>query len=80
MRIVLKHETYQVRSGWAARSPEVGMAAHGRNEDMARSNLAYTVRLFLAPFQREGTLEQEVQRMGLQVISDASKAVTVELS
>lgn len=67
MKIVLKQELNRVKNGFAARSPELGLVAHGHSPEVAQRNLERTVLLLLKPFERQGVLEQEIRRSGLQM-------------
>jgi hypothetical protein len=81
MDVRLDHETYHIKNGWAAWVPQLGCTAHGYSEEAARLNLARCVKLFLQPFQREGTLESTINRMGLKVdlqSSDGKIVVTLQ--
>ena len=68
MHVVIHHEVSRIKNGWAVRASELGLTAHGRSEETARLNLERGVRLFLAPFERSGTLASEVKNLGLEVI------------
>jgi hypothetical protein len=68
--VVLNHDLNRVKNGFAARSRELGLSAHGQSPDLARRNMERLVLLYLQPFRREGTLEQEVRQAGLQVDND----------
>ena len=74
MSLELKRERYQVKEGWAARCAALRVVAHGASPALADRNLERVVRLFLAPFERKGTLREEVQALGLaadgQVVVD----------
>jgi hypothetical protein len=67
VRVIIKHDLNRVKNGIAARSPELGVTAHGLTEEIARRNLEHLVVLFLRPFEREGILEEEVDALGLAV-------------
>jgi hypothetical protein len=66
MLVVLNHDVNRVKNGVAARSRDLGLSAHGQSPELARRNLERLVLLYLRPFQREGTLDQEIARAGLQ--------------
>ena len=70
MELLIGHEVYPIKNGWAARSPQLKLTAHGFSKETARLNLERGVKLFLRPFQREGTLEAEIASMGLTVNRD----------
>jgi hypothetical protein len=44
------------------------IAAHGFSRDEADENLAWTARLFFAPFVRDGTLEGELRTLGVESV------------
>lgn len=67
MLIVLKHDVYRVKNGFASRSPELGLTAHGYSPELAKQNLERTALLFFRPFHRGGTLEEEVKLLGVAV-------------
>lgn len=66
MRVVIKHRLNRVKNGIAARSPELGLTAHGLTEQLARRNLEHLIVLLLKPFEREGVLQEEVRKLGLR--------------
>lgn len=66
MLIILKHETYHIKNGFAARSPELRLTAHGYSPEVARENLERTALLFLKPFARQGSLKEEIRFLGLK--------------
>lgn len=65
MTLVLYRTVDRVRDGYRSRCPGLGLAAHGYSPEAADKNLERVVRLFLAPFQREGTLQDELAAVGL---------------
>jgi len=67
MLIVLKHRLNHVKNGFAASSPELGIAAHGHSPEAARDNLEHSALLFLRPFERQGTLREELTKLGMEV-------------
>jgi len=76
MRVIIKHDLNRVKNGIAARSPELGLTAHGSTEEIARRNLEHLVALFLRPFERQGILEEEVRALGL-VVEDSGAELSV---
>lgn len=60
----------RIKNGWSAESPVLGVAAHGYSPEVADENLSRVARLFLAPFERQGTLTEEVTALGLHVTED----------
>ena len=75
MLIILKQEAYQVKNGYAARSPELKLTAHGSTIELARRNLERTVELFLKSFERQGILNDKVQSLGLKVEPNGANLV-----
>ncbi len=67
MLVIIKRETYQVKNGFAVRSPELRLAAHGASIELAQLNLEKTVEFFLKPFERQGILNDKIQSLGLTV-------------
>ncbi len=67
MKFLIQHETSHIQNGWEARSTELRMAAHGHDEEIARESLKKCIESFLMPFSRQGTLEEEVSKIGLTV-------------
>jgi hypothetical protein len=80
MRVVIKHRLNRVRNGIAARSPELGFVAHGPTEELARRNLEHLIVLFLRPFEREGVLQEEVRKLGLQIEENGAELTVVAVS
>jgi hypothetical protein len=66
----LYREVDQIARGFRSRCPALHIAAHGYSPEVADKNLERAVRLFLAPFQREGTLRDEARTLGLGEIED----------
>lgn len=66
MLIVLKRDLKPIKNGWSSESPALGIAAHGFSQDVADKNLERAARLFLTPFEREGTFDQRLAALGLQ--------------
>lgn len=79
MQVVLKHEIKRVKNGFCARSPELGLSAHGFDKEVARLNLQSAIRLLLAPFERHGSLFEEISRSGVRVTEADQKGITVIL-
>ncbi len=77
MILKLNRETNRIRNGWAASIPMLGLAAHGQSPEVADKNLERVVRLFLAPFQREGTLLEETRALGWGEIGDLDQVQIV---
>lgn len=75
MQVVLKHNIYRVKNGYAAHSPELGLTAHGYSPEVARRNLERTGLLFFRPFERQGKLEKEIQLLGLRIEGDGEELV-----
>lgn len=66
MQIVLKHNMYPIKNGYAAHSPELGLTAHGYSPEVARRNLERIAVLFFRPFERQGILQQKIQLLGVE--------------
>jgi len=66
MELIINQEIKRIKNGWAIRAPQLGFTAHGHSQEVARLNLQRGIRLFLQPFQRNGTLETEIMRIGLK--------------
>jgi len=77
MKIVLNHEEYQIKNGFAVSSKEIGLTAHGHSLEVAKINLERTAVMFLKPFEREGSLDDMVKKMKLNVERDATNELTV---
>jgi len=73
MQIVLKHNLYRVKNGYAAQSPELALTAHGYSPKVARQNLERVGLLFLKPFEREGNLKAEIRLLGLRAEGDTGE-------
>lgn len=73
MLIILKQEIYQIKNGFAAHSPELGLTAHGYSPEVARRNLERVGLLFLKPFERAGNLKGEIQLLGLRIEGDTGE-------
>jgi hypothetical protein len=63
--ITIKRECSIIKNGYASHA--LNLAAHGYSPEVADINLERTIRLFLAPFEREGTLQAEMQLLGLEI-------------
>jgi hypothetical protein len=57
----------------------VGLTAHGYSPELADKNLERVVQRFLAPFEREGILAQEVAALGLESAEDGTPEVQIVL-
>lgn len=79
MKLVLTHQTNRVKNGFAVRSPELGLTAHGHTEQVALLNLRHTIELFLAPFVRDGVLEEQLKQLRVKVVQDGSNDVKIDL-
>lgn len=67
MQVVLKPVVNQTKNGYLARSPELRLAAYGSTLDLATKNLERLTLLYLRPFERAGSLVDEVSAAGLRV-------------
>lgn len=79
MHVVLKQQLKRVKNGYAARSPLLGLSAHGPTPELAARNLERLVSLYLRPFERQGTLGDEIQRAGLRAEGPEGE-LTVEVT
>jgi hypothetical protein len=73
MKIILKHEIYSIKNGFAAHSPEIGLTAHGHSPEIAKKNLERTAVMFMQPFQREGTLRDVINRMKIRTEGEVGR-------
>lgn len=80
MRVIIKHDLNRVKNGIAARSPQLGLVAHGLTEDLARRNLEHLIVLFLRPFEREGSLEDKIRSLGLLVEESDTDLTVIAIS
>lgn len=67
MRVFVQQAVSPIKGGWAAHG--LGLAAHGRDPQIASANLERTLLRFFTPFERAGTLEREVGLLGLETDS-----------
>lgn len=67
MHLTLKPDVNRVKNGFSARIPSLRIAVHGHSPELAARNLERTVLLYLKPFERSGTLKQELEAAGLEV-------------
>lgn len=79
MIMEIEREMHEIKGGWASRSKALGLTAHGYSQEVADVNLERVVRLFLMPFQREGTLADETKALGLGAV-DNLNAVEIVLT
>ena len=68
MQVRLYRELRQIKGGWSARSEILHIAAHGYSPEAADKNLQRLIRLFLSPFEREGTLATETKPLGFEIV------------
>jgi hypothetical protein len=66
VEVVVHRELNRIKGGWSAHVEELGLSAHGASPEIADLNLERTIRLFLAPFARAGTLRDELLGFGIQ--------------
>ena len=78
MTVILKREVKRIKNGWSSRSPVLHLTAHGHSEQVADINLQRTVRLFLTPFERDGELANQWDRLALRYVEDG-KGIEVVL-
>ena len=67
MKLVLKPSLNRIKNGFCASSPELRIAAHGFSPETARINLERTALLLLKPFERQGSLHEELAKVPLDV-------------
>lgn len=77
MKVILKQELNRIKNGFSARTPSLRLRAHGASPELAARNLERTVLLYLRPFERAGTLKQELEAAGLEAHADDGE-LTVE--
>lgn len=77
MRVVLKHTMNRIKNGFAASSPQLGIAAHGHSPEVARDNLGHSALLFLRPLGRQGILMEELAKLGLEVQGEEGELIVV---
>lgn len=70
MRIILRQETYRIKNGFAARSPELKLTAHGYSPEVAKANLERVAFLFFRSFERASRLQQEIELLGIEAYGD----------
>ncbi len=78
MHVVLNHRVKQVKNGFAAEAIGVRVIAHGLSPEKARRNLERTVLSLFSPFDRDGTLQDELLAAGVQG-EDDGEALTVTI-
>jgi hypothetical protein len=77
MKVVLKHDVNRIKNGFAARSPQLKVVAHGHSPEIARRNLERLVFLYLSPFQRRGILKEELEKARLEAEGTESDLTVV---
>lgn len=71
MRVILNHAIKPIKGGFCAESAGK-FVSHGRSPELARRALERTALAFLSPFERDGTLADELGLAGLQVEDDGA--------
>jgi len=66
MPLVLKRSQNRIKNGWESRSAIMRIAAHGHSPEVADRNLERVARMFFTSLEREGRLEQEARRVGIE--------------
>ena len=79
MRVVLKHHIKPIKSGFAAECSAPRLVAHGLTPEMARRNLERVALSLFAPFERDGTLEDEMRFAGVAAEDDGGE-LSVEVT
>ena len=80
MNVVIKHEVKPIKNGYMATARAMKVAAQGYNEETAKANLERTVRLLLAPLEREGVLEDELHKMGIEMEAPSERGLTISFA
>lgn len=70
MAVKLNRELKPIKAGWSSHAAALGLTAHGVSKEVADRNLERTVQRFLSPFQRDGTLQQEIMALSLEIEGD----------
>ena len=70
MNVVLNQSMKPIPAGFAAQGIELKVVAHGRTEEMARRNLERVTLSLLRPFERDGTLRDELRLAGIEIEND----------
>jgi hypothetical protein len=70
MKIIIKQETNQIKGGWAARAVGTTAVAFGPSPALARRGLERTVLNLFRPFERDGTLADELTIAGITAEDD----------
>lgn len=59
-----------IKNGFSARAVELGVVGHGLSAEMASRNLERVAVSLLAPFERDGTLRDELRLAGIEPEED----------
>ena len=78
MLVMLKHDLNRAKNGYMARSLELGLSAYGATPEMALRNLEHTANCFLRPFERQGSLREEIAAARLETDPDAASELSVK--
>ena len=78
--VISKVETYPIKNGWAAYSPQLCLTNHGPTPEAAMSNLERGIKIFLEPFQCNSELKNALMRMKLTTVPNGGDEITVRLS
>ena len=70
MKIVLKHRITPIKNGYRAENEQLRGVAHGLYPEMARRNLQQVALHLFSPFERSGTLRDEIGLAGLEANDD----------
>jgi hypothetical protein len=66
-----------IRSGVAARTPEIGLAGHGRDTSRAVASVSSIVGIWARTLQGAGELELTLARLGIEY-SAAGRGIVIE--
>lgn len=80
MIVVLKHDIYPIKCGYAASSPELHLTAHGCSPELAKSNLEATISAFFKPFERQGELNKVFKSLKLPMEEQTEPKLTIHLN
>jgi len=61
-----------IKAGMAARTPEIGLAGHGRDEGRALAALTSVVAIWARSLAQQGILEGTLARLGVRWDGDGS--------
>jgi hypothetical protein len=78
MQVVLKRTVNHAKNGYLVRSPELRLTAYGSSVELASLNMERLALQFLRPFERSGSLADELAAARLNTQPEADDlAVTL---